>query len=103
MQIYSAHLADSTIAPTIGVDICLCRNYLGVRRRLKGLVKSHWPARSKLGDQLDEATRWATRPEKTNGFCEEQLGFGTTKVVIASGGCDGARIHAANSLAGVGG
>jgi hypothetical protein len=31
--------------------------------------------------------------------CEEQLGFGTAKAVIASEGCDGTRIHAVGSIA----
>jgi hypothetical protein len=58
--------------------------------------------RSRLGDPLGEATRRATKPEKTDRLCEEQLGFGTAKAVIASEGCDGTRIHAANSFARVG-
>jgi hypothetical protein len=45
----------------------------------------------------------AIKPEKTDCFCEEQLGFGTAKAVIASRGCDGACIHAMGSLAGADG
>jgi hypothetical protein len=39
LQNQSTDVADSVIAPTIGVDIFLCRNYFSSRRRLKGLVK----------------------------------------------------------------
>jgi hypothetical protein len=38
----------------------------------------------------------ATRPEKTDCFCEEQLGFGTAKAVIAS---RAATVHASVLLA----
>jgi hypothetical protein len=42
------------------------------------------PVRSRLSDLQAEATRQVARPEKTGGLCEEQLGFGTAKAVIAS-------------------
>jgi len=45
----------------------------------------------------------ATRPEKTDCFCEEQLGFGTRESGDRIKGCDGACIHAVGSLAGAGG
>jgi hypothetical protein len=41
--------------------------------------------RSRLGDLPAEATRKASRPEKTDSLCEEESGFGTAKAVIASG------------------
>jgi hypothetical protein len=40
--------------------------------------------RSRLGDPLERVTERAARPEKTDRLCEEQLGFGTAKVVVAS-------------------
>jgi len=52
--------------------------------------------RSRLGDALGEATRRAARPEKTNWLCEEQLGFGTAKAVIAS---KAATVHVSTLLA----
>jgi len=42
------------------------------------------PVRSRLSDLQAGATRKATGPEKTGRLCEEQLGFGTAKAVIAS-------------------
>ena len=46
---------------------------------------NQWPVQSKLGDQPNEATRWATKPEKTDSLRERPLGFGTAKAVVASG------------------
>jgi len=54
------------------------------------------PIRCRLGDQLAEATRPASRPEKTNGSCEGRLGFGTVKAVITSGVVT---VHASTLLA----
>jgi hypothetical protein len=51
--------------------------------------------RSRLGDQPGGAIRRATRPEKTSGHCEVQLGFGTAKAVIASGAVT---VHASTLL-----
>ena len=45
--------------------------------------------------QLDRATCWATRPEKSDWICEDQLGFGTAKAVIASGAV---MVHASTLL-----
>jgi pimeloyl-ACP methyl ester carboxylesterase len=38
-----------------------------------------WPVRSKLGDQRAEATRSATRPEKTDGSARSSWGLGLRK------------------------
>ena len=43
-----------------------------------------------------EATRRATRPEKTGKLCEEEPGFGTAKAVIAS---RAVTVHASTLLA----
>jgi hypothetical protein len=52
--------------------------------------------RTRLGDSLSEATRLAAEPEKADCFCEEQLGFGTAKAVIAS---RVVTVHASTSFA----
>ena len=56
---------------------------------------------SRLGDSLDEATRSPPNPRKPTAL-PGAAGIGAAKAVIASGGCDGARIRAADSLARVG-
>jgi len=47
-------------------------------------------------------SRGSRTANKTDRLCEERLGFGTAKAVIASKGCDGTCIHAVGSLAGGG-
>jgi len=78
-----------------------CLTWLTSTAERVGLNKT-LPVRSRLSDLLTGATRRAPRPEKTDWLCEEQLGFGTAKAVIASRGCDGACLHAVGSLAGAG-
>ena len=51
----------------------------------KGWLPNQSPVQSKPGDQPDEETRWATRPEKTDSLRERLLGFGTAKAVVAPG------------------
>ncbi len=48
-------------------------------------VNQRSPFQSRLGDPEGEVTRWKAGPEKTDGYCEVPLGFGTVKAVIASG------------------
>ena len=54
------------------------------------------PVRSRPSDRSAEATRRTARPEKTDWFCEEQLGSGTAKAVITSGVVT---VHASTQLA----
>jgi hypothetical protein len=41
------------------------------------------PVRSRLGGSSGEAIRRTPEPEKTDGLCEDSLGLGTAKAVIA--------------------
>ena len=45
--------------------------------------------------QSGEVIRWIPEPEKTDAFCEEALGFGTAKAVIAS---RAVTVHASTQL-----
>ena len=72
------------IAPKICVDFCeRSVKVAGVDGR-KGWHNNTEPVQSRLSDRLGGATRWVSRPEKSNVLCEDALGFGTAKAVIAS-------------------
>lgn len=45
--------------------------------------------------QSGEVIRWMPGPEKTDSLCEEALGFGTAKAVIAS---EAVTVHASTLL-----
>ena len=60
------------------------------------------PVRSRLGDQSDRVTDWATKPEKTYDSARS-VGVWNCESSDRIKGCDGARVHAVSFLAGAGG
>jgi hypothetical protein len=87
---------QTAIAPKICVDFFECSVKVARVDGRKGWHNNTELTQSRLGDRLGGATRWASRPEKSDVLCEDTLGFGTAKAVIASGAVT---VHASTLLA----
>jgi hypothetical protein len=84
------------VAPKVCVDFCEWSvNFAPVDGR-KGWHNNTEPVQSRLSDKQGGATRQAAGPEKTDVLCEDALGSGTAKAVIASGAVT---VHASTLLA----
>ena len=83
-------------APKLCVDYFECSVNVACVDGRKGWHNNTEPVQSRLSDWPDGATRWAARPEKSDVICEDTLGFGTAKAVIASGAVT---VHASTRLA----
>ena len=87
---------EALTAPKVCVDFYEWSvNFACVDGR-KGWHNNTEPVQSRLSDGPGGATRQAARPEKTDVICEDALGSGTAKAVIASGAVT---VHASTLLA----
>ena len=84
------------IAPKVCVDICERSVKVACVDGRKGWHNNTESAQSRLSDWPGGATRKVARPEKSDVICEDTLGFGTAKAVIASRAMT---VHASTLLA----